>query len=86
MVAALLEILQTGKTYSLQELALRLNTDIPLVLAQLEYLQRQGYIQRVAPSPGCCSACPGCQGCRDGGPQAALPVMWELTKKPPTQR
>lgn len=78
MLTELLQELKDGKIHSLQELAAMLNTDIPWVKAQLEYLERQGYIRKAALHPDCSS--PSCLGCKGCSPNVPAPVIWELTR------
>lgn len=78
MLTAILNALKGGKIYSLQELADMLKTNIPVVKARLEYLERRGYIKKVVLNTGCGKSCHGCKG---RGPKASASayVMWELT-------
>ena len=48
MLIQLLEYLQSGKTYSVQELAELLHKDVGSIQVELEYLENQGYIRKVA--------------------------------------
>ena len=77
MLAEILDTLQEGQTYSLQELAGILQTDMQSLKAQLEYLERHGYIKKVEMKPGCGSTCHGCKGCGHSLPYF---IMWELTE------
>ena len=45
MLIQLLDYLQSGKTYSIQELADLLHKDMDSVRVELEYLENQGYTQ-----------------------------------------
>lgn len=51
MLIQLLEYLQSGKTYSVQELAELLHKDVGSIQVELEYLENQGYIRKVAYQP-----------------------------------
>jgi predicted transcriptional regulator len=74
----LLDYLQSGKTYSIQELADLLHKDIDSVWAELEYLENQGYIRKVTSQPNCTQNCKGCHGCD----QPAITVdTWEVVKQ-----
>lgn len=73
----ILNILIEGQTRSLQEVADLLETEIPIVKAQLEFLERQGYIQRAVLNTECSQGCHGCKGCSQS---TAASVMWELAK------
>lgn len=46
MLIQLLDYLQNGKTYSIQDLADLLHKDIDSVRVELEYLENQGYIRK----------------------------------------
>ena len=66
MLIQLLEYLQSGKTYSVQELAELLHKDVGSIQVELEYLENQGYIRKEAYQAECKrlswlrSAYPGC--------------------------
>jgi predicted ArsR family transcriptional regulator len=77
MLIKLLGLLQEGRTCSLEELAQLLQTGVPAIRTQLEYLERLGYIKKVPPQTGCGPSCHGCKGC---GRNVAFPVIWELKK------
>lgn len=63
MLIQLLEYLQSGKTYSVQELAELLHKDVGSIQVELEYLENQGYIRKVAYQADCNHNCNGCHGC-----------------------
>ena len=46
MLIQLLDYLQSGKTYSIQDLADLLNKDTESVRVELKYLEHQGYIRK----------------------------------------
>jgi predicted transcriptional regulator len=73
MPSELLKLFNEGKTYSLQELSDRLQMDIPVIQAELEFLQRLGYVRKVT-ATGCGKKCHSCSGCGESMP---LPVVWE---------
>ena len=50
MLIQLLDLLQSGQTYSVQDLAELLKKDLDTVKTELEYLERQGYTQGNATS------------------------------------
>ncbi|MDD3137958.1 MAG: FeoC-like transcriptional regulator [Lachnospiraceae bacterium] len=75
MLTEILNTLKKERTFSLQELANRLNTDVEAVKVQMDYLESHGHIKRVELHIGCGSKCGGCTGCSYG---AFGPVMWEL--------
>lgn len=53
MLIQLLDYLQNGKTYSIQDLADFLHKDIDSVQVELEYLEHQGYIRKVITPANC---------------------------------
>lgn len=78
MLIQLLDYLQSGETYSVQDLADLLHKDIDSVRVELEYLENQGYIRKVANRPNCTQNCKGCHDCD----QPAIPVdTWEMVKR-----
>ena len=78
MLIQLLDYLQSGKMYSIQELADLLHKDMDSVRVELEYLENQGYIRKVASQSNCTQNCKGCHGCV----QTAITVdTWEVVKR-----
>lgn len=77
----LLEYLQRGQTYSVQELAELLHKDIGSIQVELEYLENQGYIRKVAYQADCNHNCKGCHGCDQPTPAAPDVTMWEVVKR-----
>jgi DNA-binding transcriptional MocR family regulator len=76
MLNEILDQFKKGKTFSLQELADSLNSDVQTVKAQMDYLERQGYIKKVELHTGCASGCSSCAGCNQGTQKSN---MWELS-------
>jgi len=77
MLQQLLELVQTGGTYRVADLARTLGTSPELVQAMLESLGRMGHLKAV--DPNCAPSCGGCPiagACemRDPG------KMWALAK------
>ena len=69
---------QSGKIYSIQELADLLHKDMDSVRVELEYLENQGYIHKVTSQSNCTQNCKGCHGCD----QPAITVdTWEVVKR-----
>jgi hypothetical protein len=79
MPSELLEIFNDGKIYSVQELSGKLKMDIPVIQAELEFLQRHGYIRKIMDN-NCGKKCRNC--CNGCGQRIPLPVAWELIKQP----
>lgn len=70
MLIRLLELLKSGKTYTLQELAELADTDAASIKAEIEYLEHTGYIKVGAIQKeerkkhnACHHHCKGCNGC-----------------------
>ena len=63
-----MNILNTSATFSVDDLAEKLNSDRQSVLAALEQLQRMGYIVDITSqscdSGQCGKSCNGCIGCK----------------------
>lgn len=77
---ALLELMQDGQAWSIEELACRLNTTPDDIKRQMEFLEHAGFLHRTAScSPqscqGCSSHCSGTMGL------TGAPIFWELVKK-----
>ena len=81
MLIQLLEYLQSGKTYSVQELAELLHKDVGSIQVELEYLENQGYIRKVAYQADCNHNCNGCHGCDQPTPAAHDVYIWEVIKR-----
>lgn len=77
MLNEILDQFKKAKTFSLQELAYSLNSDVPSVKAQMDYLERQGYIRKVELHTGCSVGCSSCAGCSQGVRRSN---MWELSR------
>lgn len=86
MLIQLLEYLQSGKTYSVQELAELLHKDVGSIQVELEYLENQGYIRKVAYQADCNHNCNGCHGCDQPTPAAPDVNIWEAIKPEPNRR
>lgn len=79
MLIQLLDYLQDGKTYSVQELAELLHKDVDSVQIELEYLENQGYIRKKAYQANCDKKCKGCHiKCEQ--PVSSMTV-WEVVKR-----
>ena len=78
MLIQLLDLLQHGQTYSIQDLAERLKKDADTIKTELEYLECQGYIRKVSPQIDCSHDCNGCHGCDQPIPGM---TMWEVVKR-----
>ena len=70
MLIRLLELLKSGKTYTLQELAELADMDAASIKAEIEYLEHTGYIkvgtiqkEETKKHNACHHHCKGCNGC-----------------------
>lgn len=78
MLNQLLELLRSGGTHRVADLAHRLDTTPELVEAMLEDLGRMGYIERLNQEcPGSCQTCPVAGLCAAG----SSGHLWALTEK-----
>lgn len=76
MLIQLLDYLQSGETYSIQDLAELLNKDVDTILTELEYLEQQGYIRKSNLQGSCSRSCKNCHGC-DEQNSKNFPI-WEM--------
>ena len=81
MLIQLLEYLQSGKTYSVQELAELLHKDVGSIQVELEYLENQGYIRKVAYQADCNHNCNGCHGCDQPTRMPLMSIYGKLFKR-----
>ncbi|WP_304508900.1 FeoC-like transcriptional regulator [Anaerotignum sp.] len=77
MLNEILDQFKKGRTFSFQELADSLNTDVQTVKAQIDYLERQGYIKKVEVYTSCAGGCSSCAGCNQGTQRS---IIWELSQ------
>lgn len=76
MLEQLLEILRTGGTHRVSDLARALDTTPALVEMMLEDLSRAGYVKPVAACAETCAACPLADSCIHTRPGRA----WTLVR------
>ena len=71
----LLDLLAQRRTWSIEELAVQLNTGVEDVKRKIEFLENAGYLRQANGCSGCC------RGCAAGGAKAmeGLPVFWEIS-------
>ena len=81
MLIQLLEYLQSGKTYSVQELAELLHKDVGSIQVELEYLENQGYIRKVAYQADCNHKLQRLSWLRSAYPAAPDVNIWEVIKR-----
>lgn len=75
MLEELLRLLQDGNTHNVQELSEILEESPDGILRKLDFLEKQGYIQKVSLTGGCNHHCIGCHGCDQVSPNL---LMWEV--------
>ena len=73
----LLDLMRDGRTWSLEDLAQRLNTSPEQIKRQMEFLEQMGYLRRVG---GCGHDCKGCSA-HCGAGLAGMPVFWEAADR-----
>ena len=72
----ILRLLDEGRALSQRELAEKLNTSVETLGAQIEYLERLGFLRRIGHICECSGGCKGCASkCHDS--DISPPVMWE---------
>lgn len=82
MLTDLLQGLDSGTSYSQDELARLTGTSRENVMAQIDYLTRLGYLKRISLTKSCSESggCKGCSGCATGG--SGIQVFWERSNDP----
>lgn len=76
MLTEILGKFKEGQTYSLQELSYMLKINIQSLKAQVEYLEKHGYIKKVEMNTDCSNKCSSCKGCSNNIQNLNI---WELT-------
>ena len=80
MLIQLLDLLQSGRTYSVQDLSELLKKDADAIKTELEYLEAQGYIRKVSPQVDCSHHCSGCHGCDQSIVSTDMKI-WEVIRR-----
>lgn len=71
----LLDLLAQRRTWSIEELAVQLNTGVEDVKRRVEFLENAGYLRQ---ANGCSGSCRGCAAeCAKA--MESLPVFWEIS-------
>jgi predicted DNA-binding transcriptional regulator YafY len=87
MFEKLIQLLNSGKTYSQHELSEELGISPETLQSYIEYLHRKGLLSQIpleANNSGCsggCSHCAGYKACAAKKPSAMVPVLWEIKDK-----
>lgn len=87
MFEKLIQLLNSGKTYSQHELSEELGISLETLQSYIEYLYRKGLLSQIAleadntDCSGSCSRCAGCKACAAKKPSAMVPVLWEIKDK-----
>ena len=79
MLSEILSLMQTGKTYSMQQLAEALHTSPEIVKSGIEHLEHLGYIKKINESAICSKGCIGCNGCNMKRFSQSS-IMWQLVR------
>lgn len=77
MLSQILNLLRTGQSYSVQQLAEHLNTTSEIIQSSIEYLERLGYIRKAVIASTCSKGCRNCHGC-DVKRLSPISTMWEI--------
>ncbi|MGL6199588.1 MAG: hypothetical protein ACRC3H_11715 [Lachnospiraceae bacterium] len=79
MIAKIMQVLESGKIASLDEMTNELEISLPMLKAEIAFLEQQKVIRRVIDCNTGCS-CENCHGCDTGVSleNINLPVKWEI--------
>ncbi len=75
MLSRILNLMKSGTSYSVQQLAEHLHTTPEIIQSSIEYLERLGYIKKIKVLPTCSQSCKNCHGCAQT--LSKMPGMWE---------
>ncbi|HHU01623.1 MAG: HTH domain-containing protein [Christensenellales bacterium] len=87
MFEKLIQLLNSGKTYSQYELSEELGISLETLQSYIEYLHRKGLLSQIAleadntTCSGSCSRCAGCKACTTKQSSVQMPVLWEIKDK-----
>lgn len=70
----LLELLKENRAWSINELAVRLDTNVEDVKRKIEFLENAGYLHQVT---GCSGSCKGCTATCTKNLEG-FPILWEV--------
>lgn len=79
MLSKILNLMQTGKTYSIQQMSDILHTSPEIIKSGIEHLEHLGYIKKINEGAICSKSCIGCNGC-DIKRFSQLSIMWERVR------
>ena len=77
MLIDLLTLLKDKKTYSLEELSMKLNTSAEHITASLDFLERQNYIKKLVLECDSSAPCVKCSACPKGKTTPNM-TIWEV--------
>lgn len=82
MLNELLRYLDSGVSYSQDELARLTGADPDIIMAGIDCLAQMGYLRKVDLEQKNCGSggCKDCPGCGSGFDDSLIPVMWERVK------
>ena len=76
MLNQILQIMKKGNTYSKKDICYMLQISESMLEAQIDFLEKKGYIKQVVLDTCNKKTCIECNACRQ---EITLPVMWELS-------
>lgn len=79
MLTELLDLITSGRAWSVDELAIALGVSKDKVLAGISYLEQAKYIKRVN-FCSCSGQCGNCHACEGMELLSTQPMMWEIVK------
>ncbi|WFR59202.1 FeoC-like transcriptional regulator [Anaerocolumna sp. AGMB13025] len=80
MLTEILALLEDGQACSLEELAMKLESDVPTVKAQIEYLVQLGFLKQIRAEVPACNGCTGCSQGKSCDLDFTPYLMWERVK------
>lgn len=80
MLIELLNLIDLGRAWSVDELAAVSGASKDKIFAEIEFLEQAGYIKRVRPCR-CSGQCGSCHACEGTELLSSQPLMWEIVKK-----
>jgi len=87
MFEKLIQLLNSGKTFTQYELSEQLGISPETLQSYIEYLHRKGLLSQIVMGAentacsGSCKACAGCKACAAKQPSVMVPVLWEIKDK-----
>lgn len=79
MMNKMLSLLGTGHSWTIFELAMKLNVSVDRVRAEIEFLEKNEYIKKVYLN-SCDKQCENCHACEGINMLSNQPFVWEIIK------